>query len=302
MQRSTTSMHELEHADNVATPHATVGGQVQPVHHRNYDNVGPAASIYASVIDMAQYLRLHLAGGTYNGQRLFSQAAAQAITTPQTVVPVEPWPAPLAALKPTFLTYGLGWFVRDYRGCKLVFHAGGVDGMVALAAMLPAQQLGVVVLTNQEAALAAALTYMVLDGYLDAPPNDWYAAYGQLRTEREAQRTTQEQQTEAARVGGTKPSLALEQYSGTYHDALYGDAFVTVESDQLVLRFSHTPSFTGDLEHWHYDTFRIRWHDPLVPPGFVTFPLTVHGKTHELKLDQPKLLDIDFSELNFARA
>ena len=25
------------------------------------------------------------------------------------------------------------------------------------------------------------------------------------------------------------------------------------------MRFSHTPPLTGDLEHWQYDTFLVRW-------------------------------------------
>jgi CubicO group peptidase (beta-lactamase class C family) len=136
MTRSITAMAELAQRTNVATPHAHVAGTTAPVPHRNYDNVGPAASIYSSARDMAQYLRLHLAYGSFDGQQLIAPATAHEMHAPQMVIPIEPWPAALAALKPTWYTYGLGWFVRDYGGRKLVQHAGGVDGMVALATML----------------------------------------------------------------------------------------------------------------------------------------------------------------------
>ncbi len=295
MTRSITAMDELEQRRNIATPHARVARTTAPVPHRNYDNVGPAASIYSSAHDMARYVRLHLAHGSFAKQQLIAPATAHEMHAPQMVIPIEPWPAALAALKPTWYTYGLGWFIRDYLGHKLVQHAGGVDGMVALATMLPEQQIGVVALANAEEALAA-VTYTVLDTLLGVAPTDWQAAYGQLRRERAAERATQAEQIVAARVHDTQPSLPLDNYAGTYHDPLYGDVTVALEHDRLVLRWSHTPSFTAALEHWHHDTFRLGWHDPLVPPGLLTFA------DNKLLFDQPKLLDVDFGELHFVRS
>jgi len=166
---------------------------------------------------------------------------------------------------------------------------------------VPEEDLGIVVLANQESPLAAAVVYSLLDIYLGAPPIDWYAAFLQVRQEASEKDQAAKSEVETARVTGTQPALALEQYAGTYHTDVYGEAAVTLETDHLVLRFSHTPSFTGDLEHWHYETFRIHWRDPMVTTGFVTFPLTAQGKPFEMKFDQPKLLDVDFSELEFTR-
>ena len=177
MADSVTSITAFKPNENVVTPHITVDGQAQMVAHRNYDNVGPAASIYSSVVDMAQYLRLHLRQGRYADQQLLSAAIAQELTTPQMVIPIRPNPPALAALTPEFYTYGLGWFIRNYRGRKVVTHSGGVDGLVALATMVPEEDLGIVVLANQESALAAAVVYSLLDAYLGAPATDWYAAF-----------------------------------------------------------------------------------------------------------------------------
>ncbi len=167
--------------------------------------------------------------------------------------------------------------------------------------MVPEEDLGIVVLANQESALAAAVVYSLLDAYLGAPATDWYSAFLQVRHELSEKEQAAQAAIEAARVKGTQPSLTLEQYAGTYHADVYGEASVTLEDSHLVLRFSHTPSFTGDLEHWHYETFRIHWRDPMVTTGFVTFPLTAQGKPFEMKFDQPKLLDVDFAELEFTR-
>lgn len=301
MTTSNTSVGPLAQASNVAIPHARVRGTVQPVAYRNYDNVGPAASINSSVVDMTQYVRLFLGGGVYAGEQLFSPTQARELWTAQTVVPIQPPTPSVAALAPRFMAYSLGWFVRDYHGHKLVTHSGGVDGMTALVTMLPDLQLGIVVLTNQEEALVSPMTYQLLDSYLGRPHTNWLPAYLELRKERIAKADAAEAQRKATRITSTTPALALEGYAGTYLDQLYGTATVTCEDAGLLLRFDATPAFTGDLEHWHYNTFQITWRDPVVPQGLVTFPLNADGVVAELQFAQPKLLDVDFSELHFKR-
>lgn len=39
----------------------------------------------------------------------------------------------------------------------------------------------------------------------------------------------------------------------------------------------------------------------MVTTGSVTFPLNAQGRVTELKLDQPRLFDVDFSELHVKR-
>ena len=106
----------------------------------------------------------------------------------------------------------------------------------------------------------------------------------------------------AARVQGTKPSLELARYAGGYRDRMYGDLSIAQENGKLVLRFSHSPSFTADLEHWQYDTFRLHWRDPMSwPKGFLTFSLDAKGKLKGFEFDQPSLLDVHFNELTVER-
>ena len=61
---------------------------------------------------------------------------------------------------------------------------------------------------------------------------------------------------EAKRVTGTKPSLPLARYAGMYADSLYGDVTITTAGNGLRLKFG---THEGSLEHWQYDTFRIKW-------------------------------------------
>jgi hypothetical protein len=58
-----------------------------------------------------------------------------------------------------------------------------------------------------------------------------------------------------------------------------------MEKDRLV--FDYNPRHIGDLEHWHFDTFRVTWrHGIFDMPGqsFLTFYLDEKGKVAKLSV------------------
>lgn len=301
MARSSTSIKDLMQRENTAQPHALIRGQVRTVPIRSHDNVGPAASINTSAVELAQYALLHLAGGEFAGRRLFTAERAAELWSAQTAIPIEaPHPA-LQPLKPRFLSYGLGWYLRDYRNRLVAYHSGGVDGYRTLLTLLPEEHLGVIVLSNQETAITHALTYTILDHELGVSGFDWLAAFAAAEADWRREDETGKHARLSTRAAHTRPSLPLERYTGSYADPLVDEVTITLEGDGLVLRFRHTPAFTADLSHWHYDTFRLHWRDPYIPDGLVTFPLDSQGQVSHLELDQPNLLDVDFSELRLVK-
>jgi CubicO group peptidase (beta-lactamase class C family) len=290
MTASNTSTLDLAKKDNVASPHYKVEDKVQVVPWRNLDNVGPAGSINSSVTDMAQWVRLQLGAGKFQNVRLLSSGTIEEMYTPQTIIRNE---GIAAKLNPGshFLAYGLGWMLRDYRGVKIVEHGGGIDGMTALVALIPEKKLGLVVLTNLTGhSLNTALKYRIFDAYLGAPEKDWSGEL--LKAMKSIEDITKEAQKkqDKERVTGTKPSLALDKYAGTYKDKLYGELKVAHEKDKLVLRYG--PAFEAVLEHWHYDTFRAAWKSPTVPKALITFRLDGHAKVEDLKVEVPGFGDV----------
>jgi hypothetical protein len=169
------------------------------------------------------------------------------------------------------MAYALGWRVRDYRGHKLVSHTGGLAGMTSRTTLVPDQRLGIIVLTNGESNMYEALTYELLDHFFGARPTDWVAAFQVAAQQEQASADSQVAVLRHARDTTSRPSLPLARYAGRYSDALYGDATIALENGVLVLRFSHSPAFVGDLEYWQYDTFRTSWRSPNLADAFVTF-------------------------------
>ncbi|MHB1327669.1 MAG: DUF3471 domain-containing protein, partial [Gemmatimonadales bacterium] len=89
------------------------------------------------------------------------------------------------------------------------------------------------------------------------PPKDRLADIKQNRLRMATRAKEAATEAEAKRLKGTKPSLALEGYVGTYADSANGEIRVTLEDGKLVVRYG--PLLTADLEHWHLDTFQARW-------------------------------------------
>ena len=283
MTESNTSIRDLAGNGNVATPHSDVNDTLRIVPWHNIDNIGPAGSINSNVSDMIKWVRFQLAQGKVAGKTLVSPSALGETHTAQMVIRVG---ADAKAVNPyTHLeAYGMGWFLQDYRGRELDQHGGNIDGMSAMVALMPEEKIGLVVLTNANGSPMPTIAMnRVLDALLGEPARDWSAAYRTQYDKLVAQGKEAEQKRLAQRAVGTKPSLALDRYAGIYSDSMYGDAKVRYENGAL--RMSYGTMFDGQLEHWHYDTFRAVWKNAALGKSFVTFALDADGKVKNLDLE-----------------
>ncbi|RYD30078.1 MAG: DUF3471 domain-containing protein, partial [Verrucomicrobiaceae bacterium] len=172
-----------------------------------------------------------------------------------------------------------------------VTHTGGLPGYASRVMLIPERGLGMAVLTNQESGEAFnAVVWRIVDHFLGAPEVDWTEAFLKSRDREQRKISEAEAKTAAARgasmAGGSgSPSLPLPGYAGIYTDAWYGDISLTEENGRLVMRFTHTPSMIGDLEHWAHDTFAVRWRDRnLRADAFVTFALNPDGSIDQAKM------------------
>ncbi|WP_419808275.1 serine hydrolase [Sphingomonas sp.] len=283
---------KLSTADR-ATPHARVGGTVRGLAEQRVlderDQLGqasaPAGLLSVSANDLARWLQIQLGHGAIpGGGRLFSEAASTQMWTPVTIEPVAPAPPELTGVAPTYQNYALGWEVRDYRGAKVVWHAGGVFGFTTVVVMIPEKNTGFAITINAEdSVIRLGLMYELLDHYLGLPAQDWpsrYQAYVKRRLEGAAAAVTQ-QAAAPVRVG---PSLAPARYAGSYEDAWYGKVTIGQDARGLTVNFTGTPGMTGRLEHYQYDTFVARFDDPGIEPAYVTFTLDADGKVTQATL------------------
>jgi CubicO group peptidase (beta-lactamase class C family) len=282
-------------AGNVATPHAMVEGTVRPIKPFDSDNTNPAGGINTNAIDIAKWLMVQLdSGAVSGGPRLFSPALTRQLWTIVTPTPIGNLPPELSPLKRNFSGYALGFEIRDYRGKKIVTHTGGLPGYVSRVTMIPDLRLGVAILTNQETAAMEPINLRILDYYLGAT-FDWETAWKTVVARGDSMTRAMDAASRSARDSTSTPSLPLAKYAGTYTDVWYGDVTIALEGEKLVVRFSHTPSLVGDLEHWQHDTFIVHWRDrELRADAYLTFALKPDGTIDQVKM-APASPSVDFS-------
>jgi CubicO group peptidase (beta-lactamase class C family) len=301
--------------DNFAAAHAKVEGRLAIVARDTFDATNAAGGIVAGVSDLARWMMVQLDSGRVrnagtaaaDGQesRLWSAERTAEMWSGQTIMAPPDLPPSLADYRPNFLLYGLGWDLRDYRGRKLVTHTGGLDGMTSRTLLVPDAKLGIVVLTNGESPLSTALAWRLLDHHLGASPADWTARLAEYVRVGEAEAREVERRAAGKRQRDSRPSLPPAAYAGRYTDQMYGGVTIANGDGRLVLRFDHSPALTGDLEHWHFDTFVARWRQRNIPDAYVTFALAPDGSIETMKMAAVSPLadfSYDFQDLLFRPA
>ena len=300
MNNTVISQAERNESENITTPHIKDEKfQVIPIKQEKLDNLAPAGSFYSSANNMARYMNFILNNGIVGNDTLISQNVFDEIIKPQFHFPIFGKP-----IHNEFTSYGFGWWLTPKNGNKIIEHSGGVDGASANLIMVHNRNFGVIVLTNTSAggAIIASSTFDVIGNFLG--DQDYLIVSNRIKrnfVKRDSIRAAARNSVIASRKQKTKPSLSLEEYAGTYNDKMYGDINISIKDKNLQVEFSHTPLFTGSLSHWHYDTFEVDWKDSRVPNGFITFDFDSKGKISGFKIDQPSLLDVDFTELEIKK-
>jgi CubicO group peptidase (beta-lactamase class C family) len=269
---------------NVASPHDRIDDTMRVIRNASVDGVASAGSVWSSVADMSKWVRFILDSGRVDGRRLLKPETFAELLKPQTMVPRNEFYPTARLTHPHWTTYGLGWFQQDYNGRAVDFHTGSIDGMVAIIGLIPDERLGVYVLANAdhvEARHALMLKAFDLWGPSPAKGRDWSSDLRTLYGDARTKATLAAKAAEAKRVTGTKPSLPLARYAGVYADSLFGEVSIKAVGDSLRLKVS---TLEGTLEHWHYDTFRIRWDDRWQGTDLLSFVLGTDGAPSRVEI------------------
>ncbi len=284
MMRTDTTEASVDAASNAAVPHAQIDGKVEVIKRywaNNMDVFAPVGGINSSVNDMSHWLLMLLADGRYRGRTVLAPGTIKTMETPQMLIQNHTWIGNwLRTQTPGshFYAYGFGFFLQDYGGRKIVWHAGDINGMASALAMVPSEHLGVVALSNMDQNRAPeGVVFHVLQSYLGLPHRDVSKAmYVFMQKAKEKAKQAEKKLAEAHSVDAKAP-LPLADYTGLYRDNFYGTAHVTEQNGHLVLRLGN-PRFTGDLQPWNNNTFRVVWRYRYYGKAWVSFDLNAQGE------------------------
>jgi len=293
MTSTTTTNNGFNDKMNLAYPHL----EGEPMDFLNYDNSGPAASINTSAHDLLLWVQLMLNKGAWADTSIFSEDQYYTLLTPQTLLNA----GKANTIDGThFSAYALGWSVKDKDGMKVIDHGGGLPGFHSKVVFVPEDSLAYIILANELSLLVPALERDLLSFYLDDSLG-WatrYLPYKDMQKDRNLKKMAK---LEEERAKDTKPSLPLENYVGIYEDEMYGPAEISLKDGKLFFEMLPTKELlSSTMEHWQYNTFKVRVTDPFLPEGFVTFQLDEQGNVESFKvnIDNP---DFHFYKLDFKK-
>ena len=305
MNHCAVSRGRLPATAGIAAPHLAEGGAVHAITPLEVTSVAPAGSIYCNVNGMATWVATQLGHGKApDGTRLFSEAQAEEMWTPQTMLPVA---GPRAQHTRThFSAYGLGWLLEDVDGYLRVSHNGGLPGMVTHVGMLPELGVGVIVLTNQQQGAALeAVSLQLLEAYAGVPKRDWVVLAAESKKAREEHIRSADAQNAPATSGPKWTPANPDAYVGSFADPWRGAATISREQDALRLTFSHTRSLSGLLSPVSLNLFVVRWDDrTLNADAYVRFVTDYSGKVAGFTMQAVSAatdFSFDFQDLDFTR-
>jgi CubicO group peptidase (beta-lactamase class C family) len=263
---------EMPKALNRTVPHTLVDGRLTAIPYCNIDGLAPAGSISSSVNDMSKWVMALLDNGKVGNRQVIPAAAIAATRQPQDYV------SSVNHLngETGFELYGLGWFLQDYDGRRLVMHDGGVNGYVSSVTLVPKENLGIIILTNTDQnALYEALRWDIIDAFFKNKNyhyNDTYLGYNKTSTQNAL---AADKKLRDSTLLNIKPELSGGKYTGKYVNDLYGSLDITQGDvgNDLEIRFEHHPKMFARLQPLGGNRFYVTFSDPVY--GKAIFPFTV---------------------------
>lgn len=134
MDRSTYDGERFAAFEDRMTPYFVDDGDLEPRPLPIREHSAAAGGLLAPVTDLANYLQLHLAGGTYDGERLVAEETLALAYGAYADTPSGP--------------YGYGWRTRTVRDRELIGHGGSIVVSTAYAGFSREADVGIALLAN----------------------------------------------------------------------------------------------------------------------------------------------------------
>ena len=212
----------------------------------------PSGAIVSSAEDMARFAMFQLGDGTWEGERLVSEAMMNEMHSHQMIGTPYFWDFEEIQCA----EYGLGWFTDIYRGKKMINHGGNTNGFSAQMTLIPDEKFAVVALSNATSNFAVnALGHYAADealGVEEIP--DWSARFNEIFTNLMQGAMAGMQARAEAKVPDTSTTAPLEEYAGKYEHPGFGVMEFALTEQGLAGTWNGLPAV---LMHYNYDAFDL---------------------------------------------
>lgn len=220
--------------DMLAQPYGYYGnGEIIHTTYPSPDFIGAAAGLLSTVMDMAKY-------DIAIDRHAFIKKETQE----------QAW-TPFVSNGGKRLPYGLGWFVMDHHGTRLIWHTGDWgSGFSAYLFKVPEKNLSLIMLANSEALVEHqyAIGEVMVDdainnGFVCSFLGAWDLAYGCEKNSETASAKWIEQRRASGKVAIAVSPKVLESYVGSYQFETLGNRIFNIirEGDKLFVQEKGKP-------------------------------------------------------------
>lgn len=249
----------------------------------------PEAFPAMTVGDLLLWVECLLGKTRPGGRTLLSSQSVETLLRPRIPLPVD---SALAA--PTEIcAFGLGWRLQDYRGRLLAWQTGRWGEDRCLLALIPQEDLGVVILArdsvhNGHGELPEALALRCIDHYIGYTGRDWSSE--RLRHWQPPRIASDRELLD----GGLHPDV--QAFTGAYQHPLYGRWDVRREGVEL--NIYDELGLTASLTHCYHNWFQLHWSEAGASerPIYVGFVRDQAGTISKLRVE-PDIHWVRISEL-----
>lgn len=300
MTNSAGNWNRLVDKSNVIDPHVPIDGKLQVIDRYTNTIFDAAAGIYSNVDDLSKWVLMQLNAGKNGDEIIFSKKQHAEMWTPQTLMNNQTI-SPYFSL---FKAYGLGWQLTDVSGKLQVSHTGGLEGIVTQITLLPQENLGIIVLTNQQSGYAfSAITNTVKNYYLGLPYFDFNQDYFEKS---HTNLKNADSITDAVWLKATNKSKEaikqLDSLVGKYKDNWFGSVSIFKKDGIYIFKSDRSPQLTGELMYYDKDTFTIKWFNRYFNADAFLYLENIQSKSNRFKMKAISPLtdfSYDFQDLDF---
>lgn len=263
MDSTSSRFSDYEARANRAVDHIRIDDRYEPKYVRDPDPQSPAGGVSSSVDDVARWLAMVLADGSFEGREIVDPKALLPAVTPQVVSSRATEPA----MRSSF--YGYGFNVGSTSAARMqLSHSGGFEtGAATNFVIIPSADVAIVALTNASPSgipetLTAEFADLVQFGEVR---QDWRKLYADAFAPMDAPVGELAGKQPPAKPAPAKP---LSAYTGVYRNDYWGPATVTERDGALWLALG--PKLLVPLKHWDGDVFAFSFVTENASPGTVS--------------------------------
>ncbi|WP_297336855.1 serine hydrolase domain-containing protein [Algoriphagus sp.] len=252
MNHSFSRAGEVPAYGNYATPYLVQTDNWIPHPLNLADQMGAAGNIWSCLEDMEHFLEFLVNQGKYKDRELLSRDSFQFLIRSHTLESSPEMDPLYEGLQSNFRTYGIGWFLHDYRGEKVAYHPGSIEGLNAQIGFVPSKKLAFFTMCNRDwAELWRSTFYKAIDLWAYQDDSRDHSTLAINPTES----FFQEWETKKAedKNSDALPTITTEALIGIYIHPMYGKAEVNWLEDGLRVHFNEYLSF--ELAHWFGNTY-----------------------------------------------